>query len=741
MKARESTFTYVRTINQVMTGDLPPPPPLGPNLLINLSLELDVDGNNLADCWQRDAFGTNTGTWTRTSDAHAGLFAERLQLTAYSSGDRKLIPTLDAGQANGGCAPTVDAAATYQLGTWYKATTAVIPVLFYRDAGGVWRYWRDGPLLPASANWAQMTYSPGALPTGAQAISFGITLDSIGTLTTDDYSMRKVLPASTDTTPPTVALTAPAAGTVTGTITIAATAADNIGVAGVQFRVDGVNLGTEDTVAPYSITWNTTTASNGAHTLSAVARDAAGNVTTSTAVSVTVNNPVADTTPPTVSLSAPTAGTVSGTVNVTAAAADNIGVAGVQFRLDGVNLGTEDTTSPYSITWNTATATKGAHTLTAVARDAAGNITTSTAISVTVNNAVADTTPPTVSLTAPAAGTVTGTITIAATAADNIGVAGVQFRLDGVNLGAEDTVAPYSIAWNTTTAGNGAHTLSAVARDAAGNVTTSTAVSVTVNNPVVDTTPPTVSLSTPAAGTVNGTVTVTAAAADNIGVAGVQFRLDGVNLGAEDTTSPYSIAWNSATASNGVHTLSAVARDAAGNLTTSTAVAVTVNNPTSQNLVANPSLEADANNDGIPDCWQLGGFGTNTFIWTRVAGAHSGSFAESLQMTARTSGDRKLLPTQDAGACAPAVTAGARYTVSAWYKSTVQAAFVVYYRNSAGTWTYWTTSPNTASAVSWTQANFTTPALPAGATHLSFGLALSAVGTLVTDDYALVRAP
>ena len=93
---------------------------------------------------------------------------------------------------------------------------------------------------------------------------------------------------------------------------------------------------------------------------------------------------------------------------------------------------------------------------------------------------------------------------------------------------------------------------------------------------------------------------------------------------------------------------------------------VTVNNPTSQNPIANASLEADANNDGIPDCWQLGGFGTNTFTWTRVAGARSGSFAESLQMTARTSGDRKLVQTQDSGACAPAITAGAKYTLSAW---------------------------------------------------------------------------
>ena len=66
-------------------------------------------------------------------------------------------------------------------------------------------------------------------------------------------------------------------------------------------------------------------------------------------------------------------------------------------------------------------------------------------------------------------------MTVAANASDNVGVAGVQFKLDGANLGAEDTASPYSVTWNTTTATNGSHTLTAVARDAAGNTTTSTA--------------------------------------------------------------------------------------------------------------------------------------------------------------------------------------------------------------------------------------------------------------------------
>lgn len=198
-----------------------------------------------------------------------------------------------------------------------------------------------------------------------------------------------------------------------------------------------------------------------------------------------------DTTPPTVSMTAPaSAATVSGTVTVSATAADNVGVAGVQFQLDGVNLGAEDPSSPYSISWNTTSATNGAHTLTAIARDAAGNKTTSAAVSVTVNNTVTpppDTTPPTVSITAPAnAATVSGSVTVSATASDNVGVAGVQFQLDGAALGAEDTASPYSVVWDTTKTANGTHIVSAVARDAAGNKATSS-VTVTVAN---TTTPP-----------------------------------------------------------------------------------------------------------------------------------------------------------------------------------------------------------------------------------------------------------
>ncbi len=204
----------------------------------------------------------------------------------------------------------------------------------------------------------------------------------------------------------------------------------------------------------------------------------------------------ADTTPPTVTLTAPTAGTISRTVTVSASASDNVGVTGVQFRLQGANLGAEDTTNPFSTSWNTTTVPNGSYTLTAIARDAAGNTKTSASLTVTVSNTStppADTTPPTVTLTAPTAGTISGTVTVSASASDNVGVAGVQFRLQGANLGAEDTSSPYSTSWNTTTVPNGSYTLTAIARDAAGNIKTSASVTVTVSN--ASTVPPPSALS------------------------------------------------------------------------------------------------------------------------------------------------------------------------------------------------------------------------------------------------------
>ncbi len=160
----------------------------------------------------------------------------------------------------------------------------------------------------------------------------------------------------------------------------------------------------------------------------------------------------------------------------------------------------------------------------------------------------ADTTAPTVSITTPAGGaTVSGTATVSATASDNVGVVGVQFKLDGVNYGAEVMAAPYTSSWNTTGATNGSHALTAVARDAAGNTKTSAAVTVTVSNITTPPPPPpppsSGSLSMTPASLSFGSVAVGSTSAESV----VQVFNNGTNgssPGATTISGPFAITKN-----------------------------------------------------------------------------------------------------------------------------------------------------------------------------------------------------
>lgn len=120
------------------------------------------------------------------------------------------------------------------------------------------------------------------------ASGYPVTIGSGGGTPTPDPTASST--ATSTATSTTISLTAPASGaTVSGKATVSATS-DIIDIAGVQFMLDGANLGTEDTTSPYSITWDTTQTTNGSHTLTAVARDAAGNLSTSTSRTVYVSN-------------------------------------------------------------------------------------------------------------------------------------------------------------------------------------------------------------------------------------------------------------------------------------------------------------------------------------------------------------------------------------------------------------------------------------------------------------------
>ena len=146
--------------------------------------------------------------------------------------------------------------------------------------------------LEGTTDWTFVSRSV-TVPAGAAVARFQLRLelepDDVGTAWFDDDTLSG--PEALDDTPPTVMITSPQAGsTIEGIVTITASATDEGPVAGVQFQVNGVNLGSEITSPPYQIDLDTHTLSNGPADLTAAARDTAGNDTVSAPVQVTVFN-------------------------------------------------------------------------------------------------------------------------------------------------------------------------------------------------------------------------------------------------------------------------------------------------------------------------------------------------------------------------------------------------------------------------------------------------------------------
>ena len=376
---------------------------------------------------------------------------------------------------------------------------------------------------------------------------------------------------ATDTTPPTIALTAPAPGAVVGgsSVTVSANAADDTAVAGVQFPIDGFALGAEDLVSPYSVTWESTTVTNGVHSLSGVARDAAGNKTTAVAVSVTVNNGA-----PTgsVTIDNGAAATNSTAAVLTLSASDPAGVTQMRFSNTGSTFSTPEA---YATTkaW-TLTSGSGTKTVYVQFQNAPGNWSGSF-----TDTIVLDTTAPTISSVASSSVTsnsarITWTTIEPATSQVEYGTTTTYGTLTPIDntLVTSHSVTLIGLAASTT------YNYRVRSKDAATNEGIgSNATFRTLAGP--DTTPPTVSISSPADGaTVSGIVNIAATASDNVGVAGVTFELNGVNaIGPEDTTAPYQTTLDTSTLMAGSsYTLTAVARDTSNNLTTSANVTVTI---------------------------------------------------------------------------------------------------------------------------------------------------------------------
>jgi hypothetical protein len=135
---------------------------------------------------------------------------------------------------------------------------------------------------------------------------------------------------------------------------------------------------------------------------------------------------------------------------------------------------------------------------------------------------------------------------------------------------------------------------------------------------------PSVTVTAPTAGAVvSGAAVALSASTTGTGILGVQFKVDGANVGAEDTTTPYGVTWNSTAVADGSHAVSATARTAATS-TTSTAVSISVTNSTAGQLVANPSMESGTT---TPTSWNSGVFGVNTSTFTWSTNGHTGDAA------------------------------------------------------------------------------------------------------------------
>jgi chitodextrinase len=145
------------------------------------------------------------------------------------------------------------------------------------------------------------------------------------------------------------------------------------------YEVDLTSLITKDGIYSLRVT---STSKNGADYKSKEAAEFAPQL-----IVVKDNATTSDTTPPSVSILEPGFdSTVSNMISVTAKATDNVKVRGVQFKLDGNNISIEDTTNAFAVSLDTMTIPDGAHSLTAVARDYAGNIKTSSPVTILVNN-------------------------------------------------------------------------------------------------------------------------------------------------------------------------------------------------------------------------------------------------------------------------------------------------------------------------------------------------------------------
>jgi thermitase len=208
-----------------------------------------------------------------------------------------------------------------------------------------------------------------------------------------------------------------------------------------------------------------------------------------------------------------------------------------------------------------------------------GRVNAARALQVAGGTTTSDTTAPVAALSIPdAVSTLAGTVMVYGDASDNVGVSRIEVLVNGTKV-AQSSTNSIDYSWDTKSVSNATHKVKIVAYDAAGNAG-SKEQTVSVNNTTTsvvttDTTKPVTVITSPITGSTLGKkATIKVSATDNVKVVRVDVFADGKLVGSA-TTSTASVSWNTAKLSNGSHTITSIAYDAAGNAGAAAAVTVT----------------------------------------------------------------------------------------------------------------------------------------------------------------------
>ncbi|MEI6796309.1 MAG: Ig-like domain-containing protein, partial [Methanomassiliicoccales archaeon] len=499
----------------------------------SVSLSIDGVGQGI-DAAAPYAWSVNT--LTLSNGAH------QLLLTALDSGGATATALISVTVNNQGIAVAFTAPSSDQ------SLSGTVSVLASASSGAALStvvLKLDGLVL-GTRTAAPFTWSldTSAYADGSHALNLTAT-DSLGRVA---YAQIQVTFSNSG---PQVAITSPADGaSVSGTVSVSATATSTRVVSYVIFLLDGTVVGNK-TAAPYTWTFSTGAMSDGTHSIIIRAVDNTARVGQHS-IQVTVQNP-----PPTIGIISLRDGAiVKGTVTVSGNAASAQGIAFVEFYVDGVKLGNK-TAAPYTWSLVTTTLNDGQHLIELKARSLLG-LSASAQLTVIVQNAVIPVEVPTIAISAPMPGqSLQGIFTLTANITSNDPLLFITLRIDDALFDMRSG-PPYSWDIDSNLLSDGQHMLVVTAVTTNGGMGVKS-VGVTVSNPAPVLSIRGVQEGAPLSGAVS--LDLTATSSNRIGE--MYIWLDGGLLGLFDSESG-KVTLDTNTLSNGQHFLNAAAKDRYG---------------------------------------------------------------------------------------------------------------------------------------------------------------------------------